>query len=1023
MFLGDISDAAIILFIVLASTCLSFSQEYRASAAVAHLRALVETKARVMRDGVETLVPADEVVPGDVVLLCAGALIPGDCELAEARDLFVNESSLTGETYPVRKTVGTERAGSVFLGTNVISGEARALVTKTGRETQFGKIFQSLKLRAPETEFEHGIRRFGYLLAEVTFVLVLTIFALNVYFHRPVLDSLLFALALAVGLTPQLLPAIISINLSHGARRMAECKVIVKRLTAIENFGSMDVLCSDKTGTLTEGEVRVHAAFDSLGKESGKVLLYAYLNAANESGFINPIDHAIRQSAVAGAESWRKLDEIPYDFLRKRLSVLLQNNEQHLLISKGALRQMVEICSYAELSDGRRVPLTEVAEEIERHWSAFSKEGHRVLGVAYRDCAKRTRITHDDESGMTFLGFLVLADPPKEGIAATIGELKQLGISLKIITGDNVLIAQHIAQEVGLANAQVLSGPEIREIAEPAFVRQVESIDVFAEIEPMQKERIIRALRKAGHVVGYIGDGINDAAALHAADASVSVDSAVDVAREAADFVLLEHDLKVLLDGVREGRRTFANTLKYVFIATSANFGNMFSMAGASLFLPFLPLLPKQILLMNLLTDFPEMTIAGDNVDAELVRNPRRWDVSFIRRFMIVFGALSSVFDYLTFGVLLWLGATMAQFRTGWFIESIASASLIVLVVRSKRPFFASRPSAMLTCTTAAAVVLAFIFPHLPFASLLGFETMPPHFYPVVVAIIVAYMAAAEVTKRIFYRIAMNNSLGRSLTTALCLLGASSLAMGQTAETTATPAQATIIENVPVPIPSQIFASLDKFEGSNWRAVQRPEIAHWKSHGDDAQIALLLGVAIGEGFIAVEAKDSNEVDEIGRAVLRFARGLGVERAVMRRSRSILDHAHEGDWETVRREWDAVVADVQVGMHALRSDELPQLVSLGGWLRGTQALTALILQNYSADNAALLHQPDLLGSFETRLSKMNRTRRPRSIVAAMKSGLQSVHPFIAGQSEPPSHEEVEEVARICTELLQQIKKPR
>ncbi len=755
MFLRDVTDAVIILFIVLASACLSFWQEYQAGNAIAKLRALVETKARVLRDGVETLVPSDEVVPGDVVLLCAGALIPGDCELVQARDLFVNESSLTGETYPVRKicdsTAPDARSRSVFLGTNVVSGEARALVNATGRETQFGKIFQQLKLRPPETEFEHGIRRFGYLLAEVTFVLVLTIFAFNVYFHRPVLDSLLFALALAVGLTPQLLPAIISINLAHGARRMAERKVIVKRLTAIENFGSMDVLCSDKTGTLTEGEVRVHAALDPQGNVSEKVLLYAYLNAANETGFINPIDHAIREAAVSGAENWRKLDEIPYDFLRKRLSVLLQNDEQHLLITKGALRQIVEICTQAELSDGRRLPIGDLAQEIEQHWSAFSSEGHRVLGVAYRDCGAQTQSTREDESTMVFLGFLALSDPPKAHVAETIAELKQLGIALKIITGDNALIAQHIAQEVGLRNALLLSGSEMREMSESAFVRRVESVDVFVEIEPMQKERIIRALRKAGHVVGYIGDGINDAAALHAADASLSVESAADVAREAADFVLLEHDLKVLIDGVGEGRRTFANTLKYVFIATSANFGNMFSMAGASLFLPFLPLLPKQILLMNLLTDFPEMTIASDNVDDELVQKPRRWDVRFIRRFMLVFGTLSSVFDYLTFGVLISLGATMQQFRTGWFIESIASASLIVLVVRSRRPFFQSRPSKLLALATAAAIALACLLPHLPFVSVLGFAPMPAHFYPIVIAIVLAYMAFAEIAKRIFY--------------------------------------------------------------------------------------------------------------------------------------------------------------------------------------------------------------------------------------------------------------------------------
>lgn len=758
-FLQDVTDAAIILAIVIASGLLGFWQEHRAANAVASLCAVVETKVRVLRAGAEILVPLEQVVPGDLALLSAGAIIPADCRLLEARDLFVNEATLTGETYPGEKTPAAlsaktalaRRSNAVFMGTHVVSGTGKACVIHTGRETQFGKVYQTLKLRPPETEFERGIRRFGYLLAEVTFVLVLTIFAFNVYFHKPVLDSLLFALALAVGLTPQLLPAIISINLSHGARRMAARKVIVKRLAAIENFGSMNVLCADKTGTLTEGEVRVHAALDPQGNASAQVLLYAYLNAANETGFINPIDHAIRQSAVADADQWQKLDEIPYDFLRKRLSVLLQKDRRNLLITKGALRQMIEVSSRAELSDGSIIAIDTVRAELERHWRQFSSEGHRVLGVAYREFPTRTRVTRDDESEMIFAGFVVLSDPTKNRIADTIGEFKQLGITLKIITGDNVLIAGHIAREVGLAEARLLTGSEMREMSAQALIRRVSEVDVFAEIEPMQKERIILALKKAGNVVGYLGDGINDASALHAADVGLSVDSAVDVAREAADFVLLEHDLEVLVEGVREGRRTFANTLKYVFIATSANFGNMFSMAGASLFLPFLPLLPKQILLINLLTDFPEMTIAGDNVDEELVQRPRRWDIQFIRKFMIVFGTLSAVFDCLTFVGLMWLGATMKQFRTGWFIESIISAALIVLVVRSRRPFFRSRPSKLLVLATAATIAVTFLVPHLPFAPLIGFGPMPARFYLVILPIVVAYMAAAEITKRMFY--------------------------------------------------------------------------------------------------------------------------------------------------------------------------------------------------------------------------------------------------------------------------------
>jgi len=517
-------------------------------------------------------------------------------------------------------------------------------------------------------------------------------------------------------------------------------------------FGSMNVLCSDKTGTITEGKVRVHAALDAQGRESAKVLLYAYLNAANETGFVNPIDEAIRASAAPNCDGWRKLDELPYDFLRKRLSILFEKDVRHLLITKGALRQILDVCTQAELSDGSLIDIGGARSEVERHWHEFSNQGHRVLGVACRDCGNETAIKRDAEGGMIFLGFIVLSDPPKPGIEKTIRELNELGIALKIITGDNALIAEHVAREVGLKSARILAGPEMRAMSNAALVRRAPDVDVFAEIEPMQKERIIVALKKAGHVVGYMGDGINDATALHAADVGLSVESAVDVAREAADFVLLERDLEVLVDGVREGRRTFANTLKYVFIATSANFGNMFSMAGASLFLPFLPLLPKQILLINLLTDFPEMTIAGDNVDDELVQRPRRWDIGFIRRFMIVFGIVSSIFDYLTFGVLLWLNATVAQFRTGWFIESIVSASLIVLVVRSRRPFFRSRPSKLLTLATGGIVIITALTPYLPFAGVLGFQPMPAHFYPIIALIIFAYIVAAELAKLLFYR-------------------------------------------------------------------------------------------------------------------------------------------------------------------------------------------------------------------------------------------------------------------------------
>ncbi len=759
-FLGDPTDALIILAIVLASGLLGFWQERGAAGAVAKLLALVKIRARVRREGKETEIPVEEIVPGDIVILNAGDTIPGDSLLLESKDLFVDEAALTGETYPVEAKPGVlpadtplaQRTNMLYLGTHIVSGTGTAVVVRTGRETEFGQVSERLKVREPETEFERGIRRFGFLLMEVTLLLVFGIFAINVYFKRPVLESLLFALALAVGLTPQLLPAIISINLARGAKQMAQVKVIVKRLASIENFGSMNVLCSDKTGTLTEGLVRLRDALDINGKPSEKVMRYAYLNAAYESGFVNPIDEAIRSQQKFDLTGFAKLDEVPYDFIRKRLSILVAQDGAHFLITKGALTNVLDVCANVETSEGAAVDIAAVREKIQQCYQEYSGQGFRTLGIAYRDLGEATSITKESESGMTFLGLLLFFDPPKPNIVETIGELNRLGVSLKIITGDNRLVAANVAQQVGLKPAPILTGPEIRQMSVEALVERANQVDVFAEVEPNQKERILLALRKGGNVVGYMGDGINDGSALHAADVGISVDSAVDVAKEAADIVLLEHDLGVLVQGVREGRITFANTLKYVFMATSANFGNMFSMAGASLFLPFLPLLPKQILLTNMLTDFPETTIATDNVDEEWIDKPRRWDISFIRNFMFVFGLVSSIFDYVTFGVLLWfLQATEEQFRTGWFVESVISASLIVLVIRTRRPFFQSRPGKQLLIATLAIVIVTLLLPVSPLAGLLEFTVLPVVFLPVLVGIVALYVATAEVAKRLFY--------------------------------------------------------------------------------------------------------------------------------------------------------------------------------------------------------------------------------------------------------------------------------
>jgi len=760
-FLHDQVDAVIILSIVLVSGLLGFWQERGASNAIAKLLSIVQIKAAVLRDGKQIEIPVEQIVPGDIVILNAGDIIPGDGLIMDSKDLFVDEAMLTGETFPAEKTSAVlpqetplgQRTNALWMGTHVVSGNAAELIVHTGKETEFGKVSERLKLRPLETDFERGIRRFGYFLMEVTLLLVVAIFAINVYLARPVLDSFLFSLALAVGLTPQLLPAIISINLSHGAKRMAGKKVIVKRLSSIENFGSMNIICSDKTGTLTEGTVQLQSALNAEGNANDKVFLYSYLNALYQTGFSNPIDDAIRNYRKPDITGYQKLDEIPYDFLRKRLSILVSHENTNLIVTKGALKNILDVCTNIEMSDGTIAPIDKELDKIQKHFEEFSDKGFRTLGVAYKNIGTEPHITKDKEAGMTFSGFLILFDPPKPNIIDTITNLKNLGVALKVITGDNHLVAANVSRQMGLINTKILTGPDINNLSDAALLRQVGSIDVFAEIEPNQKERIIIALKKAGNVVGYMGDGINDASAIHAADVGISVDSAVDVAKDAADIVLLEKDLSVLVEGVREGRATFANTLKYVFMATSANFGNMFSMAGVSLFLPFLPLLPKQILLTNLMTDFPEMTIATDSVDKEMIDYPRRWDIKAIRKFMVTFGIVSSVFDYLTFGLLLLLlHATQVQFRTGWFLESVVSASLIVLVIRSRKPAYKSRPGKSLLIATLTIAVVTIILPFTPLADIFGFCALPLPFLLYIGVIILLYVFTAEIVKKIFYK-------------------------------------------------------------------------------------------------------------------------------------------------------------------------------------------------------------------------------------------------------------------------------
>jgi len=761
LFLGDRTSAIIILVIVLASGALGFWQERSANDAVAKLLAIVEVHTTVLRDGQRVEIPVADVVPGDILILSAGDGIAADALVLESKELFVDESTLTGEPFPVEKQPGpvtpeaplAKRTCALFMGTHVVSGSGKAVVVRTGPATEFGKVSQRLGQRVTETEFERGIRRFGYFLVEVALVLVLAIFAINVYLHKPVLDSFLFSLALAIGITPQLLPAVISVNLAQGARRMADAKVIVKKLTAIENFGSMDVLCSDKTGTLTEGVVRIKQTLDARGGDSADVHRWAYLNASFETGFANPIDDAIRASADFDRSSWRKLDEEPYDFVRKRLSVLLEHDGKRVIVTKGAFLKVLEISTRARMPDGGAQPLEGVAERLHVLYRDLSLQGFRTLGVAVREDVPEERLDRTAERDMTFVGMVVLFDPPKSDAKAAVEELHRRGVTLKIITGDNALCATSIGQQMGLAKPRVMTGSDLSHLSELAYARRAPEVDIFAEVEPTQKEDIIRALRKAGHVVGYLGDGVNDASALHVADVGISVNTAVDVAKEAAAIVLLEKDLSVLARGVEEGRTTFANTLKYVFMATSGNFGNMISMAGASLFLPFLPLLPTQILLGNLLTDLPAMTISTDTVDPELVAKPRRWDVRFIRDFMLAFGPINSAMDYLTFGILLFvLRVDEVGFHTGWWIENVFTAALIVLVIRSRRPFWLSKPGRWLAVATFAVVAVTLALPFTLLGQIFGFRPIPPSFIAMLVVIILVYIISAEVAKRIFYR-------------------------------------------------------------------------------------------------------------------------------------------------------------------------------------------------------------------------------------------------------------------------------
>ena len=755
---GEWVDAVIVVVIVLATVSIGYAREYHAETASAALQARVQTRARVLRDGYAVNVPTEEIVPGDVVLLSAGSLVPADGVILESADFFVSEAVLTGESFPVEKrpgpvapTVGLrDRLNCVFLGTNARSGTARCLIAATGLQTQFGAIAHRLTLRQPETEFDRGLRRFGRLLTSAMLIMVFLVFIVHVLNGRPPIETLLFSVALAVGLSPELLPAILSVNLARGAQMMARHGVLVRHLTAIENLGSMDVLCTDKTGTLTEGLVVLEGAYDAWGSPSADVQMQGAWNAALETGLASPLDDAILNAGAPDLSTVQKLAEIPFDFVRKRVSVIVNAAGKTSLITKGAFHHVLEIC--AQSADGVVLDAAGKAR-LEARYQAWSTQGIRVLAVASRTLEPQPSYDRELERDLSFVGFLTFFDRPKADVSDAIRSLAALGVSIKVITGDCKPVTQHVAALVGLRADRVLTGTDLQRLSDEALWRAAESTDLFVEVDPNQKERIILAVKKMGHVVGFLGDGVNDAPAMHAADTSLSVEQAVDVARAAADFVLLERSLDVIRRGIEEGRKTFANTLKYVLTTMSANLGNMISMAAASLFLPFLPLLAGQILLNNLLSDVPAIGIADDAVDPELIDRPQRWNMRFIGRFMVEFGAVSSVFDFLTFGALLLVfRAAPDLFRTAWFVESLLTELVIALVVRTRRPFFRSRPGRLLLWSTVAVMTLTFAVPYLPFIGVFGFVPLPAAVLVTVSVITALYVVAAEITKSVFYR-------------------------------------------------------------------------------------------------------------------------------------------------------------------------------------------------------------------------------------------------------------------------------
>ena len=762
--LGEHVGGLIIIAIVLFSVLLNFLMEFQARHAVEEIRKQIAITAAVMRDGREQELPIAELVPGDIVRLKAGDLVPADARLLDVKDLHVRESVLTGESLPVEKTVTelskekhgvADASNSVFLGTAVQTGIGTAVIVCTGKDTACGEIAHRLAMRPPETEFGRGIRHFGMMLTWVTMLLVLFVLLVNIIFHRPVLESFLFSVALAVGMTPEMMPMIITVTLARGAKRMIRKKVLVKQLAAIEDFGSVDILCTDKTGTLTEGEIVLDRHVDFQGKDNENVLQLIYLNSHFEAGIKSPLDDAILKHEPPSIVGYDKVDEIPFDFNRMRLSVVVRHADDYLLITKGEAESVFAICETVTIDGVPQLFDDSRRAEAECTLKKLGADGYRALGVAVLKVEKQDVYTVAAEHAMTLVGFAAFLDPPKEGVLSVLEALKQDGISVVVMTGDNQYVTQKIAHDVGLGADRILIGNQVDTMDDAAVAYQAENGAIFARVSPEQKNRVILALKARGHVVGYMGDGINDAPSLHTADVGISVMNGVNVAKDAAKIILLEKDLAVVNDGVLEGRRSFANIMKYIIMGTSSNFGNMFSMAAASLFLPFLPMLPSQILLNNFLYDVSQVSIPSDNVDPAMMQRPKRWQIGFIRQFMTIIGPISSIYDFLTFGVLLWVfhaSTNESLFHTGWFVESLATQTLVVFVIRTAANPLKSRPSRPLLISVSAVVAVATVLPYTALGSLLRFTPPPVSLLGAIAFLAVTYLFLVQAVKSWFYR-------------------------------------------------------------------------------------------------------------------------------------------------------------------------------------------------------------------------------------------------------------------------------